>query len=305
MADEVEVKEIPLDQASMADYKKARAEGKEVIEKQTAVADDVEEVVDDKEATAKDGEQEEQKKKGGGFQKRIERLSKSVSTLEEQLAAEKKRSQELEARTNGKVEEKVAPKADAEPKREDFNTEVEYVKAITRWEVKQELKEQREEEERGAAAARQKESIDNYNKSAIEASSRYDDWKEVMAQDTPLPSIVGDAIVHTIKNGPDVAYYLGKHPEICEEMLNVHPLEAVAMAVKISEQLASEKGDAGDKSDEKAEDDLESKEAKEKPATKAPAPIRPVGNGSNKTSLPLDRLSMREYKKARESGRVQ
>lgn len=296
----VETNEIPIGEASMADYKKARAEGKETVPQKAAASVTVEEPP---EKTIEETKTEDEKPKGkGGFQKRIDRLIKHSATLEEQLA---KAMRELEARSATKpAEVKEAPKVDGEPQREDFATEVEYVRALTRWEVKQELKAEREAEEAEARKEAEKEAVSAYNRAAIEAQSRYGDWKDVMSQDTPLPSIVGDAIIHTIKNGPDVAYYLGKHPEVCQEMLDVHPLEAVAMAVKISEKLASENG----KEDEEEENEEEAKALEveqEKPPAKKFAPIKPVSGGTTKASVPLAKTDYQTYKKLRAAGRVQ
>lgn len=301
MPEETQVKEVSIDTLPMPEFKKARAEGVLTVPEKPipqADGDGGEETEEAKEAVeAKDGEAEKPKSKGG-FQKRIDRLIKHSATLEEQLVAANKRAQDLEAKS-GKVEEKPVMKLDGEPQRENFESEVAYVKALTRWEVKQEMKEQREAEAREEQEAKEKEFVANYNKKAIEAQSKYEDWKEVMSQDVAIPSIVGDAIVHTIKNGPDVAYFLGKHPEVITEMLAAHPLEAVAMAVKISERLA------GVKSEEKADDDTEVSAEPEKPARKAPAPIKPDIGGTTRSSVPLDKMSMNQYKKAREAGRIQ
>lgn len=296
MSEETPVtQEVSIGTVDMKAFKAARAEGKETV------AQPVEKpAIVEPEDPAEEVKGEEEKPKGkGGFQKRIDRLIKQTATLEEQLETTKK---ELAARAPTKAEEKTAP-VDGEPQRESFASENEYIRALTRWEVKQEMKAEREAEEKQAIVAQQKESIASYNKRAIEASSRYDDWQEVMAQDTSLPSIVGDAIVHTIKNGPDVAYYLGKHPEVCQEMLGVHPLEAVAMAVKISEKLLKDEPEEEPVEDEETEE----KElvAVEKTKSKAPAPIRPVSGGTTKSTVPLDKSDFQAYKKLRANGRVQ
>src|SRR5579864_2628418 len=280
MAEEVEIQteEVPLDQASMEEFKKARAEGKDVVTREVVAAEKPE----------KEGEEPKPKAKGG-FQARIDRLIKQQAETERQLTEERRQRQELEAKANGNPVPKTEQKADEEPKREAFDSEAAYLRALTRWEVKQEMKAEREAEEKEAQAAAEKEAITSYNRKAIEAQSRYEDWKEVFSQDINIPTIVGDAVIHTIKNGPDVAYYLGKHPEICEEMLSVHPLEAVAMAVKISEQLDREEPK------ETEEEETETPKEEEKVAVetkrKPPAPIKPVSGGTTRSTIPLDKTS--------------
>ncbi len=293
----VETQEVPLDQVTdMREYKKARTEGKETVTQAKPVATEVIET-NEGEETAKDGEKPKSK---GGFQKRIDRLVKQTATLEEQLAAARK---ELEGKS-GKAEETPKP-ADGEPQREQFANDLEYYRALTRWEVKQEMKAEREAEEKEAVEAQAKKVQADYNKKAIEAQSQYDDWDEVVVKsDFKIPTMVGDAIVQTMTNGPDVAYFLGTHPEICEEMMAVHPLAAVAMAAKISEQLGAGKSEETEEGDE--QESGEKAEAQpEKPKSRAPAPIKPVSSGSSRSSVPLGKTDFSTYKKLRQQGRVQ
>lgn len=292
MADEqvtVETQEVPLDQATQAEYKKAVADGKDVATRETVVEEKI---------------ADEKPKIRGGFQAKIDRLVKTQAALEEAKSAAERRAAELEAKLNGNGATELD--TNAEPQRNKFATEAEYIRALTRWEVKQEMKAEREAEEKQALEAQNKKSISAYNEKAIEAQLRYEDWKEVMAQDISIPTIVGDAIIHTIKNGPDVAYFLGKHPEICEEMLAVHPLEAVTMAVKISEEL--EKESDSEKEEENAAKEAEEREKAIKAAEirkRPPAPIKPVSSGASRSTIPLDKADYQAYKKLRAQGRVQ
>lgn len=300
-----ETVKIPIGEATMEEFKKARSKGEMSVEQKTSIAVAEAEEVEEEKVTEEEKPDAEKPKSRGGFQKKIDRLVKLSSTLEEKVAAAEKRAAEAEAKINGKGDEKKesAPDPNAEPMREQFQTESEFIRALTKWEVRQEIKAEREEEERAEIAAKQKEAVSAYNKKAIETQARYDDWKEVMSQDIALPSIVGDAIIHTIKNGPNVAYYLGKHPEVCEEMMNVHPLEAVAMAVKISEKLAGEEKKEEEEPEEK-EEEVEVK-VEEKPAKKVFTPITPVTGGTSRSSVPLDKAGFDAYKKGRAAGRVQ
>ena len=142
MADEtvvVQTEEVPLEKSSMSEFKKARAKGEEVATRETV--------------TEAPPEREEKPKAKGGFQARIDRLIKQQAALEERATAAEKRAAELEA----KKSENGVPKTeqvDGEPKRESFQTDAEYVRALTRWEVKQEIKAEREAEEQQTVEAR-------------------------------------------------------------------------------------------------------------------------------------------------------
>lgn len=292
MADEIEVQEnetVSIDTLPMADYKKARSEGVLTIEKPAEKTEEDEEVKPDAE------KQDEKPKSKGGFQKRIDRLVKHNATLEAERESDKKRIAELEAATSGKETVQADPakfpgftewsKAQVEAGK---SGELEnYMDARDAW------KEQKEEE--AASQAERREVFDAYNQKVSEAQAKYDDWKEVVGQSIDLPKGVGPAIIE-MENGPDVAYYLGKHPEMCEELLQMGSLRAIGKVWRISEELAGEQ--------EKEAKPEEKEEKQEKLASKAPAPIKPVGGGSTKSSVPLDQLNMAEYKKARAAGRV-
>lgn len=297
MTEEATVKEVSIDTADMVDFRKARSEGKLTI---------TEKPPEKAEETKETAEETDKPKLKGGFQKRIDRLVKHTASLEEELAATKRELAAKAAPTNGaekKTDDSGPVQVPGEPQREQFKTEGEYIRAMVKFERAQED----EADRRETQIAADKEAAKAYNAKAIEAQARHEDWDEVMKQETPIPSIVGDAIVHTLPNGAEVAYHLGKHPEICEQMMKAHPLEAVAMAVKISEQLAKENKGEDDEEEKKEEEEVPEKQETKpaKPVSKAPAPIKPVSGGTTKSSVPLDSMDMREYNKARKAGRVQ
>src|SRR5437879_5678883 len=142
-----EVKEIELGTVqSMADYNKARDEGKSVIEIPIKAAEEIEEKP--AETTEEKQEVTDDKPKGkGGFQKRIDKLIRENAEARERAEKAELRAKELEAK-GGKAEpEKVAPKADARPVEDDFKTMGEYIEALTDWKLQQTLKAQSEAEE--------------------------------------------------------------------------------------------------------------------------------------------------------------
>lgn len=289
MAEETVLADVPIDHASvpMREFKKAREAGEATVK--AAPVAEVDEKEEDSEETTDDKPKVVIK---GGFQKRIDRLIKHSASLEEENA---KLKEQLAKGTKDEPkgsEKQVA--ANGEPQRESFGTDIEYMKALVRWEMKQEQENDRLKE----AAADRKEIVNAYNRRALELQAQHGDYNEVVGKNTePIPSKVAQVIFEDLENGPDVCYFLGKHPEICQEMMEVGPRKAVAMAWKISEQLAP-----GEKKDDEEVDEKE--EAKVKVTSKAPPPIKPVNSGSTKSSVPIDRMSMADYKKARAAGRI-
>lgn len=274
-----------LDKMNMADYKVAR--------NQTAVAEPEKEETEKTEVVEQEPKKDE-KKVSGGWQKRIDRLTKHNATLAEQLEAARR---DLESTKSKKEEVKAAP-AEGEPKREDFASDAEWVKAQARWEVRQELKAEKAAEEKRQEDARLKDIFDAYNKRLSEARALHEDFDEVIDQDVQIPTAVQMAIFE-MENGPEVVYFLGQHPDVCEDLMQMSQFQAIGKVWRISEGLEPDKEDEKEKEDEpkaKAKDE-------EKPKAKF-TPIKPVSGGSTKNHKPLDEMSMAEFKKARAAGRV-
>lgn len=287
----VETQEIPLDQVTdMREYKKAREEGKETVTKE-APAEKKEE-----------SKSEDKPKAKGGFQARIDRLVKQAATLEEQLAVERKaRAEESKTKEVPKTEQATT----GEPQRDEFQSDMDYYRALTRWEVKQEMKSEKEAEAKEAAAAATKEKYKSYNQRMIALQAENEEYKELMNQDISIPTVLETPLTLEMENGADVVIYLAKNPELCEQMLKMPPSKAIAEAWKISEKLARGKDEADEETEEK-EEEQEEKEAveEEKPKKKAPAPIKPISGGASRSTVSLDKSDFQAYKKLRAQGRA-
>jgi hypothetical protein len=140
------------------------------------------------------------------------------------------------------------------------------------------------EQTRVAQESTQKEIFDNYNKRVSEARGEYDDWDEVIgaADKIVIPNAAKIAIIES-DNGPDIGYYLAKHPEEAAAMMDMTSTHAIHVAVgKISDKLLGEKA---------------------KPAVKEkvrpPAPVTPVGSSAARTNIPLEEMPIRDYIKVR------
>lgn len=270
-----------LGTAEIHEYREARKNPPDVVEPVVEVADD--------------GASEEEKPKSrGGFQTKIDRLVKTVSAAERERDEAVARLKELEAKTSGKPKEET-PAPQGEPQRDAFESDHAYFKALAKWEVKEELRIADEERGRKDAEEHHKGIVNAYNERVIETKARVEDWEKVVnAATVQIPPGVGPAILR-MANGPDVVYYLATHPEICEEMMEGDNFVAIGKAWEISRELK-----AGEKQEEPEEEE-------EKPAPKSekPTPIRPVGSGSTRTTtVPLDKMEIGAYRKAREAGRT-
>jgi hypothetical protein len=203
----------------------------------------------------------------------------------------------IEAETRAKVMQEVAAKTEPQdaPREEDFADYSEYLKAVTRYEVKQELaEERRQHREQEIQRVQQTEEA---RKRELEESlmekgnQKYIDFEEVAeqtgeylkAKNLKFSQVMVGALLEA-DNSQDIVYHLGKN---LEEAARIAALPPYAQAKEIG----------------KLEEKLNAQPKKQ--ISKAPAPITPVSTGkaSNDSALsddlPIDEWIARRNKQVR------
>lgn len=210
-------------------------------------------------------EEQPPKKKGGGFQKRIDKLTRE--------------NYELRAR----LETPRTP--DKEPKRDEFEDLESYHKAIAKHTAKEALREERENQEthrRQESAKQEQERLHTSWETNVEkVSEKYDDAEDVIenfSQNVALSTAALDAIRES-EFGGDVAYLLGKDEKRAAAIGRMSPLSQVREIGKLEAEIASKPV---------------------KRASSAPAPIKPVGN-TGTTLKKLSEMDYDEFEKARKA----
>ena len=301
MADE---QTVATQEPSLADFKKARNEGVPIPEPEP-VEKEAEEL--EKEQPEEKTEEKPRQKGWNGAQKKIDRLVKHNAELETAREADRKRIEELE---KGVKKEEPKPKADDEPKLEDFTDEHLYLKALAKWEVKQEMKAEREAQEREAEQAETRAIFDAHNQKISAARAKYDDFDETVNESVKTPwqsNSRADVIASQAfqvgliesENGGELIYYLGKHPEELDKLAGLSPARIQMAIGRIADKLEEQEEES-----EETEGEEPAEEEEEKPRKKLPTPITPVGKGSARTSRSLADLPLSEFKKARQAGRI-
>jgi len=173
-----------------------------------------------------------------------------------------------------------APKVEAPggpPVREDFETFEQYLEAKADFQVARKVQEieQRTERKRAQEAEVQREATWKQKTDAVAA--KYDDFEEVVFSDDLRISPVMAEAMKDCDTGPEIAYHLGKNPA---EAVRISQLSPVAQVREIG----------------KIEAQLNSKPVRQ--ASKAPAPIDPVGGGKTGVGN-LDTSSQAEYEALR------
>jgi hypothetical protein len=222
---------------------------------------------------AKDAAAESRKVKGG-FQKRIDSLTRE----REQERREKERLLSLvESLTNQRKPQETRQASDSEPKRENFESYEDWHKALNDYHVDRkfeakmrEFEQKRTQETQQAQQVRQQQ---EWTAKLNEASSKYDDWDVIAESDAPVTGAMSAAIMESDK-GPDIAYYLAKHPA---EAARIAALSPVSQAREIGK--------------------IETTLSRPVKTSSAPDPIRPVGARSTGGDPLSDKLPMAEWAK--------
>lgn len=271
------------------------AESKETVEsKESASAkadetaeksDNSEEGKEELEAKKSDDEnldeEAERPKKKGGFQKRIDKLTRKNSDLERELEYLKR---EVHGRTPVKDEAPVKA-SDSAPKEEDFDTHAEYLKAVARHEVREEISRAEAKKREDDSKTEFQSRVQSYAKKEESFKEKHEDYDDVMedVSDVALSITVRDVILSS-ENGPELAYELAKNRD---ELERICQLPAIQAAIEIGRFQASL-----------------NKSAPEIKKTKAPRPLESVGKSaataSKRSIYDADKLSQAEFDKLRE-----
>jgi hypothetical protein len=199
---------------------------------------------------------------------RPQQRTKAQRAIDKLTAKNYQLAKELEEARKAKPAEQPAASTQppGPPQLKDFKTPEEWADARDAW-----------KEARAAEAEAQQErqvELDEYNRGVSELQATKDDWEETVANsDIQIREYVSAAIVEMGKAGPEVAYYLAKHPEVCEELNGMKKFSAIAKVHEIAKTL---KAPATQSS----------------PPPKArvtpPPPIKTVGAASTRSSAPID-----------------
>jgi len=294
MAEQVEVQQVPIDQATYQEYKQARTKGETTIEKP------VEEVEEPEELEASEDKPEEDKPKSkGGFQRRIDKLTAQKHRLETENAEVTAKNSELTSRIEA-IEKRlggetlqVQKKADeSKPTPEKFaadgKTYEEFLEAQTRWILKQEKEATKREQDDAAQQKNTQAAKDAYNERAKASREKHADFDDVLKEaDFAIPKVAEDAIIDD-ENGAEITYYLAKHPEECEKMMAMPTIGKVISYIGfLSAKCAPQEGTV----------------VAEKKVSNAPAPPARVPGGTAVTMKTLsDTENFQEYKSLRKKG---
>jgi hypothetical protein len=295
--------EVSIDspEVPFADYVKARREGKTTTtaipaegakepaaQEQEEHTEATEQPADAKPATESetDASSGKSKSKGGGFQRKIDKLTARTRQLESELEQARRGST---AQQPAQQQTQAEPAKDAQPTREQFgNNEAAYIDAMVGWRVRQELAqaEQKRIETERQESARQV--VEAHKQRVSEARERHEDFDDALQDSGVIVQPATAVYIQRLENGPEVMYHLATNPDIAEEIQGLEEIDQIGALGHLSRLLS--KGS-------------EAKPRKDKPESRAPEPISPVAANTKSSPKTLDELSFMDYMKARRAGR--
>jgi len=251
--DEKEVKEVPETTET-----EAKPEGDKPEEKKE----------EDKEEEQPDPKKEEEA--------RAERKVKNQQRAWERLIEEKARLKAENDLYRRQLEQQQQAKPSGRPARDKFESDEDYVSALTDWTVEQRLGNVKEELAKSQGSNKiQADWVGKITK----ARNEYPDYDTVLEDASDVP--VGPELAEELMSsdlGADVTYYLAKHSD---EMQKLNGLDRVSIAKYIG------------RLEERIERERSSKT--KVAVSKAPAPIKPASPSSTPSIKSLEDMSMKEY----------
>jgi len=241
-------------------------------------------------------------------QKRIDKLTAQRSEAESRAA---QLAKELEVERAKHTENKEAPveevAAPVETQRvrpklgETINpktgkpheTQEEYEDDLMDWrDEKNAIQYAKEENERRATNV-----LTSYNDRVEAFKVDHEDWGEVVTASTmDIPQGVQMAILE-MENGPEVAYFLGKNPQVVKSLNKMSVPTAMAEIGRISSRLEGPQ----EKEKENYQERQNSRGPDREPiVSRAPAPIKPLSGHATKSSVPIDEMSYADYRRIRD-----
>jgi hypothetical protein len=229
----------------------------------------------DSESSTEETETEAKAKPPRGVQKRLDELTREKYDAQRRadaMQAQLDRAMAmLEQSRGGKAPEPAPVDVNAPPDPERYpegELDRGYLRDMARHEARQELAmfQAEQERQRTVADIRTREDA---------ARAKYADYNEVVSGERLAPLLQGNPgvveILATHEQGPDLAYYLGSHPEELQALARMRPAHAAVRLGQLISTLTPQEPPATPR-----------------PVSKAPAPISPLRGSGAAPAINLD-----------------
>lgn len=168
-------------------------------------------------------------------------VQKRINKITAGKYEEKRRADALQTEIDALRANQPAPIEPKEPNLEDFDfDDAKYQDALVDYKIEQKMKDQvalqTQQENRYRALQTQQ----AFNTKVSDFTENATDYQDVISNVPVLPPETLDAIMQ-MENGPQVAYYLGKHLDVADEIAIANPMMAAMKLGEIRMSLAKPK----------------------------------------------------------------
>ena len=211
------------------------------------------------------------------FQKRLAREKRKLQREAEEEV--QKRVNDLASRqTQQPVQSQ--PTAVGAPKIDDFPTYEDYRQAATRWEIKEELRQERDRENQTKAQREAQTLQETWKQRESKAMDKIDDYEEVadlnrLRREGALNPAMAQAIIGS-EFGPELLYALGKDTDRAKQIAQMNPADAIRALGRMEAKF-------------------EAPAPIPRQITNAPAPLTPVSGAKGTGTVDPAKLSDAEY----------
>jgi hypothetical protein len=187
--------------------------------------------------------------------------------------------EQAEAKAQEREQAKVPAGGDAEPQIDQFDNDAEYLRALARWEVRQERQQATEQEKQRQQQEQRRQAQQGFAARAAQFREQAPDFDQVLANPSvgQIPPHMADTIVES-ELGPQLAYHLGKNPQEAQRIAALSPYAAARELGRLEAKLMASPA---------------------RKQTTAPPPVKPVAGGTGDATPELDKVPIDEFMKVR------
>ena len=140
-----------------------------------------------------------------------------------------------------KQQQVVKPQVDGKPTLEQFDYDDEqYQEALIDWKVNQKAAEITQQQQEQLKKQEQSQVISDFNARALEFAKGKTDFNDALAAIPTLNPLVLDSLM-AMDNGPEVAYFLGNHLDVADQLASLNPVNGGIKLGELSHKLRSSK----------------------------------------------------------------
>ena len=224
--------------------------------------------------TPEQAEERDRKKEGRRFGRRLDKAYR-------ERAEAQARADFLEKQVNELRQSAPPQKVEGEPTLAQFDYDPEkYATAKAEFAKSQALKELEAKQREQVSQSFQTELVSKWEEKVDKSLDKYDDYQEVVGELKPVSPLI--VAIMDAENGPDIAYYLGKHLDEAKRLAALPHVSQIREIGRLEAKLSL---------------------APAKPITpsKAPPPITPVtGAASTATDVPSDDDDLKTWMRKRQ-----